>query len=67
MDCLALFEEGAGEALGETRAHSAAHCCRPGGGDERNPGVIDDDLTEATAELKTVPESLYREAVVFFG
>ncbi len=25
------------------------------------------DLTEATAELKTVPESLYREAEVFFG
>jgi phosphofructokinase-like protein len=25
------------------------------------------DLSEATAELKTVPESLYREAEVFFG
>ena len=25
------------------------------------------DLAEATAELKTVPESLYREAEVFFG
>ena len=25
------------------------------------------DLTEATAELKTVPETLYREAEVFFG
>jgi phosphofructokinase-like protein len=25
------------------------------------------DLTEATAELKTVPDSLYREAEVFFG
>ncbi len=25
------------------------------------------ELTEATAELKTVPESLYREAEVFFG
>jgi ATP-dependent phosphofructokinase / diphosphate-dependent phosphofructokinase len=25
------------------------------------------DLTEATGELKTVPESLYREAEVFFG
>ena len=25
------------------------------------------DLTDATAELKTVPESLYREAEVFFG
>ena len=25
------------------------------------------DLKEATAELKTVPESLYREAEVFFG
>ena len=24
-------------------------------------------LSEATAELKTVPESLYREAEVFFG
>ena len=25
------------------------------------------DLAEATAELKLVPESLYREAEVFFG
>ncbi len=25
------------------------------------------ELTEATAELKTVPESLYGEAEVFFG
>jgi 6-phosphofructokinase 1 len=25
------------------------------------------DLEEATAELKTVPESLYSEAEVFFG
>ena len=25
------------------------------------------ELKEATAELKTVPESLYREAEVFFG
>jgi 6-phosphofructokinase 1 len=25
------------------------------------------ELTEATAELKTVPESLYAESEVFFG
>jgi ATP-dependent phosphofructokinase / diphosphate-dependent phosphofructokinase len=33
----------------------------------RSTDILLVDLSEATAELKTVPESLYREAEVFFG